>query len=340
MASAADLFCNASSTPRYRMQTTHHQGDTRALPLHIVLNASSGSEKAEDAHALIAGALDEAGRAHHIQMVRRGSEIPAAAKRAAALAKKENGAVIAAGGDGTINAVAQAAHDIDCPMGVVPQGTFNYFSRTHGIPLDTAEAARALVTARIQPVQVGDVNGKIFLVNASLGLYPELLEDREQFKSRFGRNRGVALVSALHTILREHRQLRLRIQSAGGAARNVRTSTLFVGNNRLQLQQVGLPEARAIEHGRVAGVMLKPASNLALVWLLVRGAMGTLGEDERVQSFEFEHMTVSRALSYGGRRAKVAVDGEVLWLQTPLQFGVSPRPLQLLMPANATASRL
>jgi diacylglycerol kinase family enzyme len=310
--------------------------DDRDRPLFVVLNAGSGSQACQEAHDTIARVLGAAGRRHDIDTVRRGADIPIAARRAAARAKSEGGAVVAAGGDGTINAVAQAAHDVGCPIGVVPQGTFNYFSRTHHIPLETEAATRALLTARPTPVQVGEVNGRLFLVNASLGLYPDLLEDREKFKSRFGRNRVIALFSALVTIAREHRQLRLRIES-GGQVRDVRTSTLFVGNNRLQLQQVGLPEARAIERGRVAGVMLKPVGNLALLGLLLRGAMGSLGEDERVESFEFERMTVSPWLPYGMRRAKVAADGEVSWLRSPLTFGVSPEPLYLLKAPDAAA---
>lgn len=306
------------------------------LPLFIVLNAGSGSQDEQEAHDTIARVLGAAGRRHEIDVVRRGADIPAAARRAAARARSEGGAVVAAGGDGTINAVAQAAHDAGCPLGVVPQGTFNYFSRTHHIPLETEAATQALLVARPTPVQVGEVNGRLFLVNASLGLYPDLLEDREKFKSRFGRHRVIALASALVTILREHRQLRLRIESAG-QVRNVRTSTLFVGNNRLQLQQVGLTEARAIARGRVAGVMLMPMGNLALLRLLLRGAMGTLGEDDRVESFEFERMTVSPWLPYGRRRSKIATDGEVSWLRSPLTFGVSAQPLYLLKAPDAAA---
>jgi diacylglycerol kinase family enzyme len=303
-------------------------------PLFIVLNGGSGNQDGQEAFDTIARVLGWAGRRHDIDMVRRGADIPDAARRAAARALAEGGAVVAAGGDGTINAVAQAAHDAGCPMGVIPQGTFNYFSRTHRIPLETEAATKALLAARPTPVQVGEVNGRLFLVNASLGLYPELLEDREKFKSRFGRNRVVAMFSALATVLREHRQLRLRIESAG-EVRDVRTSTLFVGNNRLQLQQVGLPEAQAIEHGRVAGVMLKPMGNLALLRLLLRGAMGSLGEDDRVQSFEFERMTVSPWLPYGTRRSKLAADGEVSWMRSPLTFGVSAKPLYLLKAPHA-----
>lgn len=313
-----------------------NHAEARERPLFIVLNAASGSQDSLKARDTIAGVLGAAGIRHEIDMVRRGADIPAAARRAAARAKAEGGAVVAAGGDGTINAVAQAAHDARCPMGVVPQGTFNYFSRTHHIPLETEAATQALVAAQPTPVQVGEVNGRIFLVNASLGLYPDLLEDREKFKARFGRNRIVALFSALATVLREHRQLRLRIESAG-QVRDVRTTTLFVGNNRLQLQQVGLPEARVIEHGRVAAVMLKPVGNWALLRLLLRGAMGSLGEDDRVESFEFERMTVTPWLPYGTRRSKVAADGEVSWLRSPLTFGVSAEPLVLLKVPDAAA---
>ena len=117
-------------------------------------------------------------------------QIADGARRAVEQAMAQGGAVVAAGGDGTINAVAQEAHDAGCPMGVLPQGTFNYFSRTHGIPTETTEAIRALMSSRVEPVQVGLVNENVFLVNASLGLYPALLEDREQFKQRFHQSPG------------------------------------------------------------------------------------------------------------------------------------------------------
>lgn len=301
-------------------------------PLYVVLNAGAGGRDAAATRALIGRLLAESGRRHRIAVVEPGAGICDAAGRAAHQALAEGGVVVAAGGDGTINAVAQAAHDVGCPMGVLPQGTFNYFSRTHGIPADTEEATRAMLHARAEPVQVGLVNERVFLVNASLGLYPDLLEDREHFKARFGRHRVVALAAALATLLREHRQLRLAIE-LGGTVRDVRTSTLFVGNNRLQLEQVGIAGQQALERGRVAAVMLKPVGIGAMLGLALRGALGTLGDAERVESFHFQRMTVTPSLPLGTRRVKVAADGEVMWLRTPLEFRVSPRPLYLLKPA-------
>jgi diacylglycerol kinase family enzyme len=310
---------------------------SRSAPFFVVLNASSGRSDAAETCALIAGELNASGRRHGIAVIERSMPIADAARRAVEQAMTEGGAVVAAGGDGTINAVAQAAHDAGCPMGVLPQGTFNYFSRTHGIPTETREAIRALLGARIEPVQVGLVNEQVFLVNASLGLYPALLEDREQFKARFGRHRIVALIAALATILRQHRQLRLQIEQ-GGVVRRVRTPTLFVGNNRLQLEQIGIAEASSLDRGRIAAVMLKPVGTWAMLRLLMRGALGTLGDADSVESFHFQRMSVAPSLPYGRRGTKVATDGEVRRMRAPLEFRVSPKPLYLLKPTVEPAA--
>jgi len=256
---------------------------------------------------------------------------------AAVQAKATRSAVIAVGGDGTINAVAQAAHAEGCAMGVVPQGTFNYFARTHGLPAEPERAVRALLQSTPQAVQVGCVNGTVFLVNASLGMYPALLEDRETWKARFGRSRLVALGAGFVTLMRGHRQLRLRIEQ-GGVVRSVRTPTLFIGNNRLQLEQVGLRPSPCIDAGSITAVMLKPIGTSAMLWLLARGAFGSLGEADDVESFTFRQMTVSLSRGVGTRRVKVAFDGEVAWLHAPLRFEVAARPLWLLKPAVASAN--
>ena len=302
--------------------------DTGA-PLLFVINAASGRNDAETTRHAIEEALKATGRTGEL-MFARPDELPGAAHQAAATASARRTAVVAVGGDGTINSVAQAAHAEACILGVLPQGTFNYFARTHGIPSDTAEAVKGLSRFVPVPVQVGLINDRVFLVNASLGLYPELLQDREAYKARFGRSRLVAFGAALVTLLGKHRQLRLRIE-LGANAREVTTPTLFVGNNRLQLEQVGLQEAPALDEGCIAAVMLRPIGALAMLWLLVRGTIGTLGEASTVESFEFHRMVVKPRLAWG-RMVQVALDGEVSWMRAPLEFRVSSKPLYLLKP--------
>lgn len=155
---------------------------------------------------------------------------------------------MAAGGNGTLNAVARAVLGSGVPFGILPQGTFNFFGRAHGIPQDAHAATRCLFDARIEPVQVGLLNDRLFLVNASLGLYPQLLEDREAYKQRYGRSRMVALWSGLVTLLRAPPQLTLQLEH-GGQARTLRTPTLVVGNNALQLERLGIAEAAALQQG-------------------------------------------------------------------------------------------
>lgn len=307
---------------------------TPESPFFIVLNAASGSGSAEQARKTIADELSAAGRKHEFFLAEQGAEVADLAKRAADRASAEAGAVIAAGGDGTINAVVGATLPTGRPLGIVPQGTFNFTTRARGIPSDTAEATRALATARIAAQQVGVVNDRVFLVNASVGLYAELLEDREAYKARYGRYRAVAFWAGLRTLMRDHRQLSLEIEH-DGQRELTRTPSLFVGNNALQFEQFGLEQAEAdVERRRLAAVIVKPLSTWALVMLGLRGALGQLGSDEHVREFAFRSMQVNVPARGRGRRVKVATDGEVRLMQSPLRFGIAEKKLPLLVPAE------
>src|SRR5450830_42928 len=298
--------------------------------LVFIINAASGRNDPDMTRQMIEETLKTNGRTGEL-LFARPDELARAAQQAGATACARRTAVVAVGGDGTINSVAQAAHLQGCAMGVLPQGTFNYFARTHGIPADAAQAAQVLLRCEPVPVQIGLINERVFLVNASLGLYPELLQDREAYKTRFGRSRVVAFAAALVTLLGQHRQLRLRIER-GTNVRDLTTPTLFIGNNRLQLEQVGLAQASALDQGCLAAVMLRPIGALAMLWLLLRGSFGTLGEAGTVESFQFHRMLVKPRLAWGGGRVKVAFDGEVNWMRAPLEFRVSPKPLYLIKP--------
>ena len=313
-----------------------------ASALQFVINAAAGSRGADTQRAVIETALQAAGRRGELHFSRPG-ELARVAQQAAATAGATRTAVVAVGGDGTINTVAQAAHALGCAMGVVPQGTFNYFARTHGIPADPAEATRQLLGWTPTPVQVAAVNERVFLVNASLGLYPDLLEDREAYKARFGRSRWVAFWAASVTLLRAQRRLRLHIEQ-GASVRELRTLTLFVGNNRLQLEQVGVqPQqpgnpgtAAAPDDGLITAVMLRPIGTLAMLRLMLHGAMGTLGESPSVEGFKFRQMVVRPTLATGYRKVKIAFDGEVTTMRAPLTFKVLDTPLYLLKPRADT----
>lgn len=299
----------------------------------IVLNAGSGHAETAERRAIIESVLSAAGRQFQLKIVDQPDTIDAIAAEAAQAAAQAGGVLVAAGGDGTINAVARQAVTHRCAFGVLPQGTFNYFARTHGIPEDLTEAVHALLAARLHPVQVGMVNDQVFLVNASIGLYPKLLEEREIDKKHFGRSRLVAALSALKTILSPHRRLRL-VLLIDGKLHRLRTATFFVGNNRLQMEQVGIPPlTAALEDGRLAAVAPRTKGKFGMLWLALHGALGRLGQADQLAAFSFTQMEVKVLTLSRRRRIKVATDGEVTRVKSPLEFKVLEDQLLLLKPA-------
>lgn len=300
-------------------------------PIFIVLNPGSGHHEGEDVRLVIEKTLTSAGRRFSLHEVEDPGTLQSMAAEVVERAREQRGVVVAAGGDGTINAVAAATLGSGCPFGVLPLGTFNLFSRAHGIPSDPQTACQILLTPRAFDVQVGLVNDRVFLVNSSIGLYPDLLEEREEAKHRLGRSRSVAIGAALATLFRPHHQLRIDVESRE-RRQSVVTPTLFVGNNRLQLERVGIPAADLTERHRLVAVLLKPVSAWRMLVLIVRALFGRLGEAQEVVSFVLERMTVRSR--FGRRRFKVAMDGEVEWLSAPLTFRIAPHPLLLLRPRD------
>lgn len=304
-----------------------------SAPLQFVINGRAGSSDSDATQQAIERELAAANRAGHVHFAGPG-ELERVARDAARAAQRDHAAVIAVGGDGTINTVAQVAHTLGCTMGFIAEGTFNYFAREHGAPTEITEALRWLFAARPEPAQVSAINDRLFLVNTSIGLHPEILQDRERWQARFGRSRAISVSAGIATLLRAQAPLRLRV-AWEGKQRAVRMLTLFVSNNRLQLEQLGLGDSAMADHGDATdppatAVILKPIGTLAMLGLIMRGALGKLGSAESVEHFPFQELVIQPASALQTRRIKVAFDGEVAWMRSPIVIRVLPTPLWLL----------
>jgi len=297
----------------------------------IVLNQGSGASGKDEVRRAIEAELMAGARRHRFVPVAPGA-IVQACQEAARLATEHGGILVAAGGDGTINCAAQAALAADCPLGVIAQGTFNLFARELGLPLDAGEATRALLHAQAkpEPVQVGWVNQRVFLVNASVGLYPKLLADREAAKHRLGRRRWIAMLAALKSLLEWRLRLVLDAE-VDGELRQLRTASVFLCNNRLQLQRIGIAEeiVQQVGRGKLACLVVPPLALWAKLRMMVAAIFSRLGADREVASLPLRTLAVA---SRRARRLKVATDGEVQWMQLPLRFTVAPRPLRVMLP--------
>ena len=248
-------------------------------------------------------------------------------KIAVAEAEADGGIVIAAGGDGTIRGVAQAAHGKNVRFAAVPCGTFNFFARTHQIPEEPELAFRMALTNEARPVRLGIVNGNIFLINASLGLYAKAIREREMRTSRYGRNRLVVIISTIMSILSKHLLLKVDLV-IDGQVKTVRTPMIFIGNNALQLRDLAMKVARCMKVDSLAVVMMKPLTKFEALRIIVRGFFKTLENDEKLESFCVDELTIhTRRPSHD-----IALDGEIIRMDSPLRIRALPGALNLVLP--------
>lgn len=291
----------------------------------VVMNVGSGSTDKDSARAAIEDGFRGCDCA--LRIARRPQDVVALAAAAAA---ERPGLLVAAGGDGTMNAVAGVARAAGLPFGAIALGTFNYFARELGMPADPGTAARAIAGGVLRRVPVGEMDGRLFLNNASIGLYRRLVERREQDKQRFGRSRLVAIASGLATLLREHRPYRLRLD-VDGRESVLSTPGVFFGRNALQLARLGLDEALCVARGELAVLALREVGRRELLGLALRGAIARLETAENLQQRCAASVEVD-FVGRGPRRLRVAIDGELADCRLPLRVRVVPDALAVVVP--------
>jgi diacylglycerol kinase family enzyme len=239
--------------------------------------------------------------------------------------------LVAGGGDGTINTAAQALADSEIPLGVVPLGTLNHFAKDLQIPLEVDDAAQVVLDGRLCQVDVGEVNGHVFVNNSSLGLYPAIVRLRERYQAT-GRGKWIAALWAGLIVLRRSSFLAVRIIAEGQAVVR-RTPFVFVGNNEYRMVGLQAASRDSLTGGHLALYVVhaeRRSGLLRVAWqVLLHGV-------EEVQ--ELDLLAVQEATIETRRRLlQVAMDGEVAVLESPLEYRVRAGALRVHVPAESTA---
>ena len=243
---------------------------------------------------------------------------------------KESGvdALVAAGGDGTIGTAAAAVAGTGMPLGILPLGTLNHFAKDAGIPLDLEEAVAAIAGGRTRKVDIAEVNGRVFINNSAVGLYPQLVRSREAQQEKLGRSKKLAMVVAAARTMWRFSKHRLTIRVEGQEA-PIETPLLFVGNNRYQVSPFALGTREAIDRGELC--LYAPLARTARQFFSIslRAIFGRAEDQE-----DFVTLNGVRAVEIGSRykRLMVATDGEATSMETPLRYKVRPGALTLLVP--------
>jgi diacylglycerol kinase family enzyme len=291
-------------------------------PLTVIVNREGGAAAAAgDALAPRLEAAFEAARVDIDLQLVTGDEVFNAVRAA-------KGRVVVAGGDGTMACAAQALKDADLELAILPLGTLNHLARDLGIPGDMAAAASLAAHGAASPVDVAQVNGHRFVNNASIGLYPFMVRNRDDQRDRHGWPKWLATVPAAWAALARLPHHRLRIDMGEGVQELV-TPLLFVGNNPygLDLGKVGTRDS--LTDGRLSVFAVARRSRKRLIWFALRALVG---KADRAADFVAIGDCEELVVHSRGSSIEIALDGEVRRLDSPLCFKVEPGALRVVIP--------
>ncbi|MBA3452514.1 MAG: NAD(+)/NADH kinase [Deltaproteobacteria bacterium] len=290
---------------------------------------SIGSAKCDERKAEVLAALTAAGIDAEVHLCE-----PAQLTRTARdLAASGVDAVVAAGGDGTVSAVASALAGGNVPLAVLPLGTLNHFAKDLRMPLELGEAALAIASGNVTRIDVGELNGRIFVNNSSIGLYPETVIRRDRDRKASGRGKWTAMFLAAFRVLRRFPLLKVRIVTESGTLR-ARTPLVFIGNNAYTINVLELGERAHLDRGQLSLYMIKATSRLKMFWVTVRAILQRL---DAVADFE-AHAIREALIRTGHRRLQVAIDGEVELMTPPLYYRSRPGALAVIAPRTLEVS--
>lgn len=233
--------------------------------------------------------------------------------------------VIAGGGDGTVSAVANALAGSNTALAVLPLGTLNHFAKDLGLPLPLEAAAATALSGRVRAVDVGEVNGRVFVNNSSIGLYPQVVREREALRER-GRSKWLAFAQALLATVQRGKSLRVRLRFSGRVL-NSNTDFVFIGNNEYELAAPRLGVRARLDAGTLWVWHLPHTGRFRAVAAAARAIFG-VEKPKPPLAFTTESLRIETRR----KTLDVALDGEVLRMTPPLVYRSRPRGLRVIVP--------
>jgi YegS/Rv2252/BmrU family lipid kinase len=294
----------------------------RAREVLVCVNRSSGAAARSEREAdEIRAALASAGIKGRVELLD-GAAIAEQAKKAAEAGTE---LIVVGGGDGTISAAAGALAGTETSLGILPLGTLNHFARALGIPMKLDEAAKVIAAGQTRVVDVAEVNGRTFINNSAIGLYPLMVIDRDLQQQRLGRSKRFAMVvAALRTLARFHHD-RLTLTVNDEQAR-LDTPLLFVGNNDYRID-IGAPGHRgSLQDGKLCVLVMRKKTRRGLIVASIRALLNRTRPDDMVRLDDVARLRVASRRT----RLPISVDGEVTALTSPLDYKVRKRALKVI----------
>lgn len=298
-------------------------------PIEVIVNAAGGGFAGGDTETAMRTAFEENHLEIDLHLATDGSQIGEFARLAA---KSDAHVIVGGGGDGTINAVAAKVLESSKTFAVLPLGTLNHFSKDLGVPQDLAGAVALIKNGRKTEVDVGEVNGRIFLNNSSIGLYPRIVRQREHQQQRLGRGKWYAAFVAALKVFRRDPFFRVEFE-IDGKHFSRKTPFVFVGNNEYTMDLYHIGSRPSLTDGMLSVYFLRRGGRWGVIVMLVRTMFGRIRQWKDFETILTKEITINVRKN----TVMVALDGEVVTMDTPLHFRTRPRALTVLVPAAEDA---
>lgn len=295
----------------------------------VLVNEGAGSVTGQSPSQLAAGLRAEFSR-HGIEtepLVVKGPDLNDAIERALGRGVE---AMIVGGGDGTLGSAAARLAYRRVPFGALPVGTYNHFSRDLGMPMELPAAVAAIAHGRVQRIDLGEVNGHFFINASSIGAYPRAVSERERLRRERGWTKHLAMTWAAAKVLLSRPNVHTRLEIDGRQLPPRHTPFVFVGNNTYSLGVRPGELKSSLDTGvlRVFAARCSGARCLAkLSWKAFRNQ---LMEAEELEEWSAKSVCIRTRKP----RVRVALDGEVVRLEQPLNYRIHAGALEVIRPVD------
>jgi YegS/Rv2252/BmrU family lipid kinase len=299
------------------------------LNIGVVLNQDSGTLRDGDAEAMARTITDIIVRLHRhkvdVKLVQ-----AAKIKKALESARENNDAVLAGGGDGTISTAAAIFAGHKTTLGILPLGTMNLFARALGIPLKLEEAVETLLTGDKRQIDIGEVNGEVFVHHVTLGLHPRIVagRKRENYRSRLGKK--LAGFKIWWRLVRQAPRMTLQLMVDSERVK-LKTASLIITNNPFIEQFGGLPHSEIPDQGKLAVYAAQTRDWKELLAMSAQASLGKWESNSKLDFLEGREITIETKR----KKLRVSIDGELAYLRTPLRAKIVPNALWVLCPGSA-----
>jgi YegS/Rv2252/BmrU family lipid kinase len=298
----------------------------------VIINCASGVGPGAEAERAVTEAFASCGASARVRLAREGTELTELARLAVSNGAR---AVVAGGGDGTVSAIASALAGTDRALGVLPLGTLNHFAKDLRIPLEVEGAARNVCEGHAVLVDVGEVNGRVFINNSGLGLYPHIVHHREKLQEREAVGKWTAFARAALAVLRRCPFMNVRLKADGKEIIR-RTPFVFVGNNEYEVEGTRIGARERLDAGVLSLYVAHRTGRLGLLRLALRALFGRLRQSKDFDALSAAEIWVETPRP---KRLYVATDGEVNVMTTPLHYRVLPKALRVIVPSGVISDK-